>query len=251
MTGESGATPDLDAEGLLASIPSLADHDGLQAQTVTNLPERPPDARRPAADLPPGARRGPARDRRRRHPRHRHARGDGDALRRRPRRRGPDRLHRRDPPGLRAGRRRAGQRRRRGQRRRQRRRRRDGRAGLLRRRDPPRALRAQDRHDLARRLLLAADRAARPGHRGPPDDLVADPAQPAARPAAPRRPRAGRSAPAPATTARWPAPPSTPSPRASSSARSAPGTWRRPCSSSGPRPPSGSPWSPTAGPSAA
>ena len=38
MTGESGATPDLDAEGLLASIPSLADHDGLQAQTVTNLP---------------------------------------------------------------------------------------------------------------------------------------------------------------------------------------------------------------------
>ena len=38
MTGESGATPDLDAEGLLASIPSLADHDGLQAETVTNLP---------------------------------------------------------------------------------------------------------------------------------------------------------------------------------------------------------------------
>ena len=45
---------------------------------------------------------------------------------------------------------------------------------LLRRRDPPRALRAQDRHDLAGRLLLAADRPARPRHRGPPDDLVAD-----------------------------------------------------------------------------
>ena len=38
MTGEAGATPDLDAEGLLASIPSLASYDGLQTQTVSNLP---------------------------------------------------------------------------------------------------------------------------------------------------------------------------------------------------------------------
>jgi L-asparaginase len=38
MTGEAGATPELDAEGLLASIPSLASYDGLQAQTVSNLP---------------------------------------------------------------------------------------------------------------------------------------------------------------------------------------------------------------------
>src|SRR5215218_7870603 len=51
---------------------------------------------------------------------------------------------------------------------------------------------AQDRHDLARRLLLAPDRAARQGDRSAPDDLVPDPAQPAARPAAPRLPRAGR-----------------------------------------------------------
>ena len=81
---------------------------------------------------------------------------------------------------------------------------------VLRRRDPPRALRAQDRHDLAGRVLVAADRAARPGDRGPPDDLVAGAAQPAARPAAPR-PRAWSSCPpSPATTAPWPAPRSPP-----------------------------------------
>ena len=55
---------------------------------------------------------------------------------------------------------------------------------VLRRRDPPRALRAQDRHDVAGGLLVAPDRPARPRDRGPPDDLVAAAAQPAARPAA-------------------------------------------------------------------
>ncbi len=36
--GESGATPELDADGLVAGIPSLAEHDGLEAHTVSNLP---------------------------------------------------------------------------------------------------------------------------------------------------------------------------------------------------------------------
>ena len=110
MTGDAGATPELDAEGLLASIPSLADHDGLEAQTVTNLPSAHLSLTT-SSDLPPGARRRPARDRRRRHPRHRHARGDRDALRRRPRRRGADRVHRGDPARLGARRRRPGERR--------------------------------------------------------------------------------------------------------------------------------------------
>ncbi len=38
MTGEAGAMPDLDARELLDSIPSLADHDGLEAHTISNLP---------------------------------------------------------------------------------------------------------------------------------------------------------------------------------------------------------------------
>lgn len=38
MTGEHGATPDLDADALVASIPSLAAHEGLEAQTISKLP---------------------------------------------------------------------------------------------------------------------------------------------------------------------------------------------------------------------
>jgi len=38
MTGESGASPDLDAEALLASIPGNVDIDGLRAETVINVP---------------------------------------------------------------------------------------------------------------------------------------------------------------------------------------------------------------------
>ncbi len=38
MTGESGATPNLDAAALVATIPSLAGHHGLEARTVINLP---------------------------------------------------------------------------------------------------------------------------------------------------------------------------------------------------------------------
>ncbi len=39
MTGDAqGATPGLDADALVASIPSLAAHDGLEAETISNLP---------------------------------------------------------------------------------------------------------------------------------------------------------------------------------------------------------------------
>jgi L-asparaginase len=38
MTGEAGATPELDGAALLAGIPSLANHDSVDAHTVTNLP---------------------------------------------------------------------------------------------------------------------------------------------------------------------------------------------------------------------
>jgi L-asparaginase len=38
MTGEHGATPDLDADALLAGIPALADDDRVDARTVSNLP---------------------------------------------------------------------------------------------------------------------------------------------------------------------------------------------------------------------
>ena len=190
MTGDAGATPELDAEGLLASIPSLADHDGLEAQTVANLPS----AHLSLDDQLQICRR--ARDAARR--------GMGVVVTH-----GTDTLeetamlcdvvHDAEAPIVFTGAIRPasapgadgpGQRGRRGQRRRERRGRRHGGAGLLRRRDPPCPVRPQDGHHLARRLLLAANRPARPGHRGPPDDLVADPAQPAARPAPPQRPGA-------------------------------------------------------------
>ena len=104
MTEDSGggggsATPSLDADALLASIPNL-DGRGLEAQTIIDLPS----AHLTLADqleICRAARDARApRGRRRRHPRHRHAGGDRDALRRAPRRRGADRLHRRDPPRL-------------------------------------------------------------------------------------------------------------------------------------------------------
>jgi L-asparaginase len=38
MTGEAGATPELDGAALLAGIPSLANHDSVDARTVSNLP---------------------------------------------------------------------------------------------------------------------------------------------------------------------------------------------------------------------
>ncbi|MEX0621087.1 MAG: asparaginase [Solirubrobacterales bacterium] len=38
MTGESGASPDLDAEGLLRSLPQNVDIEGLRAETVINVP---------------------------------------------------------------------------------------------------------------------------------------------------------------------------------------------------------------------
>ena len=34
-SGESGATPELDAEALVAGIPSLAEHDGLEAHDAS------------------------------------------------------------------------------------------------------------------------------------------------------------------------------------------------------------------------
>ena len=38
MTGSGGATPDLDAEALIAALPGLAEHKGLEARTVVNVP---------------------------------------------------------------------------------------------------------------------------------------------------------------------------------------------------------------------
>ncbi len=38
MTGEQGATPGLDADALVASIPSLAAYDGLEVETISNVP---------------------------------------------------------------------------------------------------------------------------------------------------------------------------------------------------------------------
>jgi L-asparaginase len=38
MTGSEGATPELDGEALLASLPALAGRPGLDARTITNLP---------------------------------------------------------------------------------------------------------------------------------------------------------------------------------------------------------------------
>ena len=110
MTGDGGAQPDLDAEALVASTPGLravrrprGAHDPQHAQRA---PHRSPTSCRSAAQARDAA---PPRHRRRRHPRHRHAGGDGDALRRPARRRRADRLHRRDPARDGAGRRRAGQ----------------------------------------------------------------------------------------------------------------------------------------------
>ena len=38
MTGSGGATPDLDGEALIAALPGLAEHEGLEARTVVNVP---------------------------------------------------------------------------------------------------------------------------------------------------------------------------------------------------------------------
>jgi len=38
MTGTGGATPTLGAEAMVAAVPALADHEGLDARTVVNLP---------------------------------------------------------------------------------------------------------------------------------------------------------------------------------------------------------------------
>ena len=38
MNGAGGARPELDAEALIAAVPGLAGHEGLEAQTVANLP---------------------------------------------------------------------------------------------------------------------------------------------------------------------------------------------------------------------
>ena len=38
MTGAAGATPQLDSAGLIASVPGLADREGLESETVTNAP---------------------------------------------------------------------------------------------------------------------------------------------------------------------------------------------------------------------
>jgi len=38
MSGAGGATPELDAESLIASVPGLASHPGLEASTVVNVP---------------------------------------------------------------------------------------------------------------------------------------------------------------------------------------------------------------------
>ena len=88
------------------------------------------------------------------------------------------------------------------------------RARLLRRRNPSRALRAQDRHHIAGGVLVTPDRPARARDRGPPNDLVARAAQPAARPAKPEQARAGGAHHQRATTARSPAPRWRPSPTA-------------------------------------
>ena len=38
MTGESGATPELDADALVKGVPGLDGRDGLSARTIVNLP---------------------------------------------------------------------------------------------------------------------------------------------------------------------------------------------------------------------
>ena len=38
MTGEAGATPTLDGDGLISAVPGLADRDGLESENVVNVP---------------------------------------------------------------------------------------------------------------------------------------------------------------------------------------------------------------------
>ena len=237
MTGEAGATPELDAEALVAASRAS-----------------PPPRARSADGHQPAQRAPDARDQLQicREARDAARRGIGVVVTH-----GTDTLeetamlcdvlHDAEAPivftgairpASAPGRRRPREPRRRGQRRRQRRPRGMGVLVVLRRRDPPRALRAQDRHDLAGRLLLTADRPAR-----------------AASPRATRRSgrgsRATRRSTRPTSTAacsssrpvgrRRHAGPR----RADDRARRrrdrharAPATWRRRCWSCGPRPPS-------------
>ena len=40
MTGESGATPELDADALVKGVPGLDGREGLSARTIVNCPAR-------------------------------------------------------------------------------------------------------------------------------------------------------------------------------------------------------------------
>ena len=103
MTGASrrrarSAPPELHGDALIAAVPGLAQREALDARTVVNVPSTHltlDDQLRICREARDAARRGigVVVD-----PRDRHAGGDGDALRRAARRRGADRLHRRDPP---------------------------------------------------------------------------------------------------------------------------------------------------------
>ena len=80
MSGAGGATPELDADALIKSVPGLEAHEGLEAQTLVNLPSAHLSLSQ-QLEIGRAARRGAARNRRRRNARHRHLGGDGDALR--------------------------------------------------------------------------------------------------------------------------------------------------------------------------
>ena len=204
--GNGGVTPELDGPALLASMPGLENTHGIDAETVINVPS----AHLTLEDQLHICRE--ARDAARR--------GIGVVITH-----GTDTLeetamlcdvvHDAEAPivitgairpASAPGRRRPGQPQRRRERGGQRGRRRHGRAGRVRRRDPPRALRAQDGHHVAGGLLLAPDRAAGPRDRGPPDHLVEDPAQPADGPAEPGASGCWWCPRWPATTGRWPKP---------------------------------------------